>query len=237
MDIKEQILILSKICQYDLDLVATRLRIASLTKQSDIANKNVCDLGIAIEELNQKKQQTLEKYRLTDKKLVEEKSNLRKWEVRADKIKGERDYIALNSEINSQKRTIVGLESELSQLNLALQNINEQITKFSSNKEQNLDIAQNSFSAVKDLLEQEEKCVNEKETEKNTLLEQMPINIINNYKRIYEKRNRTAVAFLENSVCNSCMRKIPHELSIKILKCEALEQCPSCQRYLVNRNV
>lgn len=237
MDIKKQILILSEICQHDLELAATRARIASLTKQSDLANKNVSDLGVAIEDLNLKKEQTLDKYKTLDKKLQEEKSNLRKWEARADKIKGERDYIALNSEIGSLKRAITSLESELSQTNFSLQNITEQIKKFSGDKEENLGIAKNSFSSIKDLLEQEERCLTKQELEKNILLDKMPVNIKNNYQRIYEKRNRNAISFLENSVCQLCMRKIPHELSIKILKCEALEQCPSCQRYLVSKTV
>ncbi len=233
MDVKEQVVLLSEICRHDLALMASKNKINQLTKETSTASKNVGSLETSIEDLLKKKEQNLQRSRLLDQKLQEEKVSLRKWETRAEKIKGEREYTALTSEIASQKRSIFGVEHELSEVNNEIKAVLHQIQKLSGDKEQNVGRAKDSFDAVKELLDQENEYVLGVEKAKNILLDKLPAMVKSSYSRIYKNRNFSAIAFVDQAVCQACMRRIPHEISIKVYRCEGLEQCPSCQRFLV----
>ncbi len=116
METKEQLTILSEICRQDLKIINIREKLNRLNRDNKVASDAAFILKETIGSLNQSKADLLKRRRALDEKLQLEKANLRKWESRAEKIKGEREYTALMSEIGSQKRTITGIEMELNEV-------------------------------------------------------------------------------------------------------------------------
>lgn len=233
MDIKEQLLILSELCQKDLKLIANREKLNRLNRESEHAKTAATDLLSTINGINAQKAELLKRRKVLDEKLQQEKGNLRKWESRAEKIKGEREYTALMSEIGTQKRTIAGVEAELSEVTAELKSGDEKLLKASGDREEKILQANHAYSEVEELLKEEEARLNSNTEAKEALLKRLPVILKARYERIYEKRAHQGIAFLRQSVCQACMRTIPPELFIRVCKGEVIEQCPSCQRILV----
>jgi uncharacterized protein len=233
MDTKEQLVILSEICRQDLKIVNSKEELNRLNRESKQAQDTASELLDSISNLNVKKDEQVSRRRALDEKLLQEKANLRKWEARAGKIRGERDYTALMSEISAQKRTINGIEIEISEVNNELKSTEEKLKRTSGAHEEQVLSANRAYDAVKELLANAEENLQKNEIVRNNLLEKIPKPLRVKYERIYERRSYQGIAFLRNGVCQACMRTIPPELFIRVLKGEIVEQCPSCQRILV----
>lgn len=236
MDTKEQLSILSEICRQDLKLISNKDNLSRLNQENIIATKAAENIKSNIVELENKKFDLLKQRKNLDEKLQQERANVRKWEARAEKIRGERDYAALSSEIGSQKRTISGIEFELANIMQDMSKIDEELKQKNLAYEEKSKEAEKAFTAVDNLLS-EANCEIEKNQQVRLLmLAKIPTNLRVKYERIYDKKAKQGVALLKDSICQACMRKIPAELFMKISKCEIIEQCPSCQRILVADN-
>ncbi len=233
MEIKQQLRILLEICQKDLEILNKKVELVKLGSSSNEAKDSSVKLKLLIEGLEEKKSEALKKRRALDEKLQTEKANLRKWESRAEKIKGEREYTALISEISSQKRTITGIESEMSELATEVKAAEEKLKKTSGDHDEKVRSAATLFDSVKGSLDKEEKTLTEMEEGRNQLLEQLPKPLQANYHRIHDKRGQIGIAILRQEICQACQRKVPPELYIRVLRGEMIEQCPSCLRILV----
>ena len=234
MHTKEQLIIIAEIGRHDLKMIASRDNLSRLRKDSDQAKTAAGELEAYINSIGSSKSEALKRRKLLDEKLQIEKSNLRKWEARAEKIKGEREYTALMSEISSQKRTISGIEAEMAEIATELKVSDEKITKASGAHEDNVGRATRAFDEVKELLKEEEERLEAVGKAKEALLVQLPAVVRARYERIYANRMQQGIAFLRNEVCQACQRKVPAEIFIKVCKCEVIDQCPSCQRIMVS---
>jgi len=233
MDTKEQLLILSEICHQDLKLLANREKLSRLSRESEQAKTAAEDLEASIASINANKTDLLKRRKALDEKQMQEKANLRKWEARAEKIKGEREYTALMSEIATQKRTISGIEAELSELTAELKSGDEKLLKATGERDEKRERANRAYEEVKELLNEETERLSVNIKAKEALLKKLPAIIKTRYERIYDKRAQQGIALLRQSICQACMRTIPPELFIRVCKGEVIEQCPSCQRILV----
>ena len=191
------------------------------------------NLESRIQNINTHKAELLKNRKVLDEKLQLEKANLRKWEARAEKIKGEREYTALMSEISAQKRTILGLETEISEVTTELKSGDEQLLKAAGARDEKIGIAGQAYESVKELLGEEGDKLEQNIKAKDALLSKLPPVIKARYQRIYEKRAHQGIAILSNAICQACMRMVPPELFIRVLKGEIIEECPSCNRILV----
>lgn len=233
MDIKDQLRVLSEICRQDLQIINAKEKLGRLNRESTDAKSAALELEKTMESLGSTNAELLKRRRLLDEKLQLEKANLRKWESRAEKIKGEREYTALMSEIGAQKRTITGVEAEIAEVTNELKSGDEKLNKASGAHEEKTASANRAFESVRELLSEEQNDLDSKESARRSLLEQLPKPLQMKYERIYEKRAQQGVAVLKKGVCQACMRMVPHELFNRVCKAEVVEQCPSCQRLMV----
>lgn len=233
MDTKEQLAILSEICRQDLKIITNRAKLGRINLENKEASAQAAQLEGAMSDLTNSKAELLKRRRALDDKLQLEKANLRKWETRAEKIRGEREYTALMSEIGAQKRTITGLEIQINEISEELKSGEEKLKKASGAHEEKTQSAERALLAVKDLSAEEQELLDKNEHARLVLLERIPKTLRVKYERIHEKRSQQGIAFLKDSICQACMRMVPPELFIRVMKGEIVEQCPSCQRILV----
>lgn len=233
METKEQLTLLSEIGRLDLKIIVNREKLNRLSKETALSEAAAIDLEASIAKYSDSKNELLKRRRALDEKLQAEKANVRKWESRAEKIKGEREYTALMSEIGAQKRTITGIEGEISEVTDELKAGEEKLKKATSAREEKVESAKRSHASVRDLLEEEEQHLTKNKEARENLLERIPKELKTRYERIYEKRSFQGVAFLRGSVCQACMRTVPPELFNRVCKGEVIEQCPACFRFLV----
>ena len=104
MIVREQLVLLSQLGLKDLQLKELREKLKSIPQKANEVKSKAADASIRAESLKAQNIQTELRKKHLDLEIQTEKGNLRKWEARADKIKGEREYTTLMSEIGSQKR-------------------------------------------------------------------------------------------------------------------------------------
>lgn len=233
MDIKKQLTILWEIYRQDQKIGGNKAKLSRLNRESLEAKEASIKIEEEIAKVSKEKAEALSKRRHLDEKLQEERSKLRKWESRAEKIKGEREYAALMSEIGAQKRAITGIEMEISETMDELKAKEQRLVKASGAHEEKVNSAKKAFQQVKELLEDEEKHLSQNEAVRQKLLDGLPIAVRKKYERIYENRANQGIALLQNGVCMACRRTVPPELFLRVSKRELIEQCPSCQRLVV----
>jgi uncharacterized protein len=233
MDTKEQLTILSEICRQDIKIVNNREKLNRLNLESKQAKDAARELEDTMATLNQSKVELLKRRKLLDEKLHLEKANLRKWESRAEKIKGEREYTALMSEIGAQKRTLLGIETEINEVLDELKASEDKLKKASSDHGEKTESAKRAYESVKELFEEEQSQLESNQIARESLLDKLPKPLKVKYDRIYERRGQMGIASLREGICQACMRLIPPELFIRVCKGEIIEQCPSCQRLLL----
>ncbi|MES2503433.1 MAG: hypothetical protein V4534_01005 [Myxococcota bacterium] len=237
MNVREQLTLLSQLGLIDLRLKELREKHKVLPLKANEAKSR--STGASLEQDGFKSQtDNLE----SQKKQLEieiqtEKGNLRKWEARAEKIKGEREYTTLLSEIGSQKKAISNLETRMLELLEQQGKLNAQLAKVKDK----LDLANAEFDdewdKISDDLKSLEASLAESLSGKAEVLKHMPAPLLKRYEQIASKRAGTGITFLEKGVCKACRRSLPPELCNRILKGEIVESCPSCNRLLVAESI
>ena len=231
--IREQLTQLSELGSRDLQLKELRDKQKVLPHKANEAKSAASDAAIREATFKSNAKDLELKRNQLDLEIQTEKSNLRKWEARADKIKAEREYTTLMSEIGSQKKAISDLETQI------LQVMQEQ-----DKAKKDLESAQKSMQAAQVLYQEEwskvESDMNQLATElleseqaRKQLTAQMPVSLLKRYEQIASKRAGLGVAVLLKEICQACKRTVPPELFNRVAKGEVLESCPFCQRLLV----
>lgn len=237
MSIRDELVLLAEIALLDVKLKDSREKLKSLPQKADIAKQQLEIFTRQHESLHKQKTELLVKRKQFDADLQTERGNLRKWESRADKIKGERDYAALQSEISAQKRVIGDLETKISELQTQLDAVSSQVEKATEQAKKAEETAEQEWAHIKAEVEECESKVNSISASRDVLLKKLPPIIANRYTKIAEKRLGIGVAFVKKEVCQACSRMLPPELYLRVMRAEVVEQCPSCQRILVGEEI
>ena len=237
MNIREQLAMLSRLGQKDLELKELRNKQKVILQEANQAKARAAGAKSKEEELDVERIQWELKRKQNDLEIQTEKTNLRKWEARANQIRGEREYSTLMSEIGAQKRAISDSESQgLEQLE-ALEKIEKSLKDLHAKREEAEKAYQAEWEKVSTELDSLKKATEEDEVLKKELMQSLPPPILKRYQMIASRRAGIAVAFLEAEVCQACKRTIPPEMCNRIAKGEVLEFCPSCHRILVTKEL
>ncbi|MEI6789728.1 MAG: C4-type zinc ribbon domain-containing protein [Myxococcaceae bacterium] len=233
MTIREQLIQLAELGKKDQQLKECREKQKTLPQKANEAKSIAQDALIKEATLKSTAKDLELKRHQLDFETQTEKSNLRKWEARADKIKAEREYTTLMSEIGSQKKAISDLETK------SLQVMQEQ-----DKVKKDLESAQKTLHSANTLYQEEWSKVESEMSALGTeqgqfeqvraeLTKEMPAPLVKRYEQIASKRAGLGVAVLVKEICQACKRTVPPELFNRVAKGEVLESCPFCQRLLV----
>ncbi|MEM7588573.1 MAG: C4-type zinc ribbon domain-containing protein [Myxococcota bacterium] len=233
MDVCEQLNLLRELGKVDVQLIEIQRSMGQLNVKVKQAQQEEQEYAHKLNTLASKQAEVAQQQRQHESQLQIEKGNLRKWEVRAQDLRRDREYAALMSEIGSQKRLISELESQVLQ---CMQN-KEELDGEAKQIQDNVGHVQNRLTQeheeVKDEMQQMQKQYDELRNRHNALQKQLPKPLFARYERIASKRSGQGVALLQQEICQACMRKVPPELFLRVFKAEMVEQCPHCQRLLV----
>ena len=165
-----------------------------------------------------------------------ERDKLRKWQNRADMIRGDREHAALQSEIGSQKRSIRILEEKSLEIMQELEDLEKKIEPAQDRTENKKIFADQEWKKVEDDVASIEEELAGYERGRDKLLENLPPLLVKRYHRIAERKGG-GVAVVFGETCNSCNRKVRPQLVLQLHKGEILETCEGCQRILVHESM
>jgi uncharacterized protein len=216
------------------ELLTKQRQLSQKAKETQAKTETLLEEGRSLEVKNN---DLMTQKRKLDSELQTEKANLRKWETRAEKIRGDREYAALISEIGSLKKNIFHIENKALEVMQEQEDLDRKwgdVKKSSFKLQKRLE---EEWSFVKDDLIQIENQIADCASARLKLMEKMPVALLKRYEQIAAKRAGLGVSLVKNQVCQACSRMLPPELFLRVAKCEILEQCPSCQRILVTEEM
>ncbi len=80
-------------------------------------------------------------------------------------------------------------------------------------------------------LQEIEKQRGDRAAERSVVAKRLPPGLLRKYDQIRAKR-QTGAARLEGGRCKACNMHLPPQLATRIVRCDVLDQCPSCNRLL-----
>ncbi len=192
-------------------------------------------LELMSQELDEKKSKLAEAsrwYKEKDGELKVDQEKVNKAKSKLASVTKNKEFMAMQREIESLRKSNVAREEEMLKLLQATEafktSISEEEAKISQLRKDQA--AEEESSAVR---------INELETEiatissrKDVILEQLKPQVITRYERIFKARQGLAIVPIRNGACTGCNFRItPHQVQA-VYRCETLEICRSCSRFL-----
>jgi len=233
MNLQQNTVLLAEIGILERQVYEKERLLMSLPHKADSAKLKAAQLNASYENTSQLLATLSEKKKNEEQELALERTNLRKWEKRADEIQGERSYSSLMSEISAKKKHISEAEDSVLQLMQDVETHERELVELKSSAEVCSKIASDEWNAVKAQIADVEVSLQVLKSSLQEHLSQLHPSLKTRYERVSAGRQGVAIAFLEKEVCLSCRQMVPPELFLRVLKGEVIEQCPSCKRILV----
>jgi predicted nucleic acid-binding Zn-ribbon protein len=237
MNIRQQLVQLSEIGILDGEIRDFKEKEKALPAKANAAKAKAQELSKRLTGLESKHTAILLKRRQLDLDLQNERNNLRKWESRADQIRGDREYAALMSEIGGLKRTISNLETQIIEDMQEVEDIEKEIVQVKTRSQTAEAQAAEEYSQVSVELAELTQAITTRQNARALLMSTLPGSVVRRYEAVAAQRAGVGVAVVIKEVCQGCRRTIPAELFNRISKAEVLEQCPNCQRFLVTEEL
>jgi predicted nucleic acid-binding Zn-ribbon protein len=187
------------------------------------------ELGAANTEVAtlRREQQELENH------LGDEDQKHRKWKSRLNEIKSPREYQALSRELEQGERLVrEGLErSEAISAQIA------EKQKLIDAKAATLQQRESDLAVrVRDLRQNHVQLLQQAQAARagrDEAKAKVPERTLKKYDQLRANRNGVAVALIVDGICSACNLRLRPQHVIEIRRYESLEQCSSCQRFLV----
>ena len=233
MNVPEQLMALAKISLVEDELVGLRQKIKVLPQPAEAIDLEMDGTQKRYLQLAKDYDIILSERRQLERSLIEEKDKVRKWQVRAEAIRKEREYPALMSEIGSQKRLINDIEDQLIEKMQILEDTEKPLHELEDALNEAKEASVKAWGEIKPELDEVNSRLTTITAERDALLDALPKSLINKYNRIAEKRGN-AISIIRNEVCTQCRYKIPPPRCQMVYRGDAVESCPSCQRLMVS---
>jgi uncharacterized protein len=233
-----QLIALAELAHVDAKAKALRDRLehlpADARKADELHKKLVADVAT----VGLRKSTSESAKRTAEHEITEERQKVRKWEARANDVRGDREHAALTSEIGTAKRTMRRLEDDVLEHMEAL----EAADKDLANLQKKLDAAANNAKAEWAKVDADMTSTKAElagiEAGRSAVLQKLPDALAKRYDTIAQRRAGLGVGIIDaQDRCGGCQRSVPPQLSIQVQKGLVLEACPACSRLLVHHTM
>lgn len=237
MNVAEQLAILAELCHLDAKLKKTRDIFAQVPAHANSVKNEAETLAVKLVDLKKKRFAVDQERNRKDQEVQTIKDNIRKWEQRAQALRGEREYTALQSEIAGRKREIARIEDFLVDAMQKIEDFDANIDKLEAQYQEKKKAADAEFANVKEQMQNLQENIDEMNDKRQQHLSALPVPFVRQYERVLAKRQGAAIAIVTKEICSGCRCVLPPQFRIKIQRSEVVESCPSCQRFLVHESL
>ncbi|RLC57597.1 MAG: hypothetical protein DRH89_03160 [Candidatus Cloacimonadota bacterium] len=171
--------------------------------------------------------------KLKELDITDNNSKIAKYKNQLLTIETNKEYKALNSEINHLEKKNSRIDDEL----IGLMEVESELKERLEEERKAQKKASDELKANEEKLEKEiqevQKDIEDLKSKRNVLAIELPRDLIRRYAALIKNRNRKAVAFNDNNACSGCGYTIRPQVAIDIKEGESVIYCESCGRILV----
>ena len=172
------------------------------------------------------------KFRKRNAEVEDFNVKLKKYKDQLYLVKSNKEYDALNNEIDNMKKAIsesetilLSEEEEKISLNEVIQsNVNKikEVSEILNKNKSELEMALSKTKAEEKKLLQN----------RDSLVKKIDNRYLNSYERILKSRNSAGMVSIVKSSCGSCYTKLPPQIVIEVKDNSKIISCPSCNIFL-----
>ncbi|MBN2829434.1 MAG: hypothetical protein JXR56_03820 [Candidatus Cloacimonetes bacterium] len=232
---KEQMLVLAKMQAYD-DKIGDKLaqkeflpkQLESLEQAVVEAKNNVTAIHTLIEEIQVKQ-------KAKDLEIQANKDLIAKYAVQLNNIKTNKEYKALNKEIEALNVKNSEIETDIlnfmEEINIRKNELKE-AQKDQKDAETNLKSQEAELKKMIGALDTDIQHLKDK---RNELTKKLPVTLTRRYIVLLKNKNRKAVVFNIKGACSGCGYQIRPQILLELDDEKKLHYCENCSRILINK--
>jgi predicted nucleic acid-binding Zn-ribbon protein len=236
MDITQQLTLLAELSRVEAKIGDVKLKLKTLPAVAREAREGADAKQAEVQNLENQHFDLERSRRTLDQDTQAERDKLRKWQNRADQIRGDREHAALQSEIGAQKRSISRLEENSLEIMQEMEDIEKAAVKAREEAASAKEHADSEWSKVEAEVKELEEELAGHERGRDAMLEKLPPALVKKYQRIAERKG-AGVAVVTGETCGGCSRQVRPQLVLQLYKGEVIETCEQCQRILVHSSM
>jgi len=230
---KKQLEILIQMQKLDTIIGEKNILTKELPQQLNSLKQSLKEADETVAATKSELEENLKDQKLKELDIADNNTKIAKYKNQLLTIETNKEYKALNSEINHLEKKNSKIDDELIGLMEAEVEIKEHLEK----EEKAQLHASNELKANEDKLEKEIQEVNkeieELKSKRNGKAKDLPRELIRRYASLIKNKNRKAVVFNDNNACSGCGYTIRPQVAIDIKEGNSVIYCESCGRILV----
>ncbi len=209
--------------------------VKSLPKELNGLKNDVKNAEEALNNLKEKLKENKSTQKAKELEIQVNKDKMNKYKEQLLLIKTNKEYKALNSEVNHLAKKNSGIDDE----NIALMEEEIELQNILAENKKIYEKADKELKENEDRLEKKIKSVKQDSEnlriERNKLAENLPLRIIKRYAALIKTKNRKAVVKKDGNSCSGCGYHLRPQLVIEIEEGKKILNCENCGRILVNK--
>lgn len=198
----------------------------------------IAGLETRIENLKNEKAETTQAIAKQDTEMAEHNEAIKKYEKQQDNVRNNREYEAINKEIEFKQLEIQLCERRKRDAKERIKDIErhtETAQQLIERRKEELEMKKAELNDIITETEKDEVRLNEKSKEQEQYIEERYLNA---YKRIRNNmRNGLAVVTVDRDACGGCFSKIPFQRQMEIRMHKKVIVCEHCGRILVDDDI
>ena len=195
-------------------------RIKKIESEKSELEENTKKLNNQIDDLNKKENSLNISKEDSDTKLSKFKDQLYL-------VKNNKEYDAINSEIDTAKDNIFQISEELSAIKNNRDEMGEKIKLYQSQNEEYTEKLEKYSIKLKDSMSSNEKEYSNLKRQREKLISGLDAHIIKDYNRMFEAKGYGAASIL-GEACGACYTNFPPQLVSELKDQVDFKYCPSC---------
>jgi hypothetical protein len=224
--------ILKEIQEWDKQIYALKDTLEEIPREAAEINRSAEEAKAGLKQVEQELKQIQLKQKEKEGELATKEGNVKKLQGQLAQVKTNKEYSALQSEIDSLKADNSLLEETIIKL---LDQAEEVQTKFRSQK-QSVELKEAECKKQIQVLDEKSQSFH-KEIEALTAKRREKIKsvkpeIATLYDRIVEKKRGLAFVKIEGEVCGACQMRLRPQIQNEVMAGEKVVVCESCSRIL-----
>ncbi|MBL7781245.1 MAG: hypothetical protein JNM22_08500 [Saprospiraceae bacterium] len=236
--IAEKLQLLWKLQQVDSQLDEIQILKGELPMEVSDLEDEVAGLDTRIKKLKaayKESEQEIGRMQVTAK---EADANIKKYQKQLEEVKNDREYNALQKEIDLAKLDIQLSEKKVREAKAGLEAKKESLTIAESRfeaKQKELEAKKVELQGIIEKTEQEENQLRAQSDKARHGIEDRLLNSYDKTRRTY--RNGLAVVTVERSSCGGCFNNVPPQIKLEIGLHKKIIACEHCGRILVDTSI
>jgi uncharacterized protein len=230
--LQEQLKLLDELQNIDLEFNRIEQEQQELPKQIEAQKGRMAQLDMEVAARENQIAELLKKRKTLEKELVIEEENISKENAKLMGVKTNKEYHAMQKEIQSKKDAIGEREEKILRIMEEIEDFDRETKRFKQNTEKaKKEILEEITSLEKQQSEIPIRMESTKSArDRHASLIEMPL--METYLELRKKRQGQAVVRVENGVCHGCRLRLPPQLFNMLQRNESVMKCPNCNRIL-----